>query len=150
MIKFYGSGTPSARRIFIALEEMGLPYDFIPVNVWTGEQFSPDFVKLNPNSKVPVITDTEGLDGKPVTIFESAAILFYLAEKTGKLMPKDPVGKYTVMEWVILQVASFGPNFGNWVHFWRYAPEKFEYSSNRFTAEVKRLFGVLEMQLAQH
>ena len=112
MIDLYGLTSPNVQKIFIMLEECGLQYNFKPVDVWASAQHAPDFAKLNPNKKIPVIVDHDGPGGKPCTVFESGAILMYLAEKTGKFLPKDTVKKYDVLQWLTLQVASVGPMFG--------------------------------------
>ena len=123
MIDFYGLTSPNVQKIFIMLEESGLPYNFKPVDVWASAQHSPEFAKLNPNKKIPVIVDTEGPGGKPYTVFESGAILMYLAEKTGKFMPKDMAKKYDVIQWLMVQVSGIGPAFGNFTHFNLFAPK---------------------------
>src|ERR1700756_855969 len=122
MIDFYGLTSPNVQKIFIMLEECGLPYNFKPVDVWASAQHSAEFAKLNPNRKIPVIVDTEGPGGKSYTVFESGAILMYLAEKTGKLVPKEKRAYFDMMQWLMVQVASVGPMFGQNVHFRRFAP----------------------------
>ena len=128
MIELYGMGSPNVVKIYIALEELGLPYTVHPVDVFTGKQFDPAFLKLNPMAKVPVITDSDGPGGKPCTLFESGAILLYLAEKTGKLLPKDMAAKYEAIEWMMVQMTTLGPMFGQHVHFVRFAPTGNDYS----------------------
>ena len=123
MIDFYGLTSPNVQKIFIMLEETGLPYNFKPVDVWASAQHSPEFAKLNPNKKIPVIVDTEGPGGKPYTVFESGAILMYLAEKTGKFLPKDMAKKYDVIQWLMVQMSGVGPAFGNFTHFNLFAPK---------------------------
>ena len=123
MIDFYGLTSPNVQKIFIMLEETGLPYNFKPVDVWASAQHSAEFAKLNPNKKIPVIVDTEGPGGKPYTVFESGAILMYLAEKTGKFMPKDMAKKYDVIQWLMVQMSGIGPAFGNFTHFNLFAPK---------------------------
>ena len=123
MIDFYGLTSPNVQKIFIMLEETGLPYNFKPVDVWASAQHAAEFAKLNPNKKIPVIVDTEGPGGKPYTVFESGAILMYLAEKTGKFMPKDMAKKYDVIQWLMVQMSGIGPAFGNFTHFNLFAPK---------------------------
>ena len=148
MIDLYALTSPNVVRVFIALEELGLPYNVIPVDVWAGEQFKPEYIKINPNSKVPAITDHEGPGGKPITVFESAAILMYLANKTGKLMPKEGAARYECMEWLIMQVTTLGPFSGQAVHFTRFAPSGNDYAVSRYKTEVNRIYDVLENRLA--
>src|ERR1700752_1478814 len=138
MIELYGMGSPNVVKIYIALEELGLQYNVHPVDVFTGKQFDSAFLKLNPMAKVPVITDSDGPGGKPITLFESGAILLYLAEKTGKLLPKDIAAKYEAIEWMMVQMTTLGPMFGQHVHFVRFAPAGNEYSQRRYTAQGHR------------
>ena len=133
MIELYGMGSPNVVKIYIALEELGLPYNVHPVDVFTGKQFDPAFLKLNPMAKVPVIVDSDGPGGKPCTLFEFGAILLYLAEKTGKLLPKDMAAKYEAIEWMMVQMTTLGPMFGQHVHFMRFAPKGNDYSQSRYT-----------------
>jgi GST-like protein len=149
MIELYGMGSPNVVKVYIALEEVGLPYTVHPVDVFSGKQFDPDFLKLNPMAKVPVITDSDGPGGKPITLFESGAILLYLAEKTGKLLPTDPVTKYTAIEWMMVQMTTLGPMFGQHVHFVRFAPPGNDYSKSRYTTQVHRVFEAMEQRLAE-
>ncbi len=149
MIDFYGLTSPNVVKIFIALEELGLPYKFIPVDVWKGEQFTPEFTKLNPNRKIPVIVDHEGPGGKPYTVFESGAILLYLADKTGKLVPKDKAGYFEMMQWLMIQLTTMGPMFGQRVHYRRFAPPGNEYSLSRYGTETHRLYDLVEKRLAE-
>src|SRR6202012_509700 len=135
--------------IYIALDELGLPYTVHPVDVFSGRQFDPDFLKLNPMAKVPVISDSDGLGGKPITLFESGAILLYLAEKTGKLLAKDPVAKYEAIEWMMVQMTTLGPMFGQHVHFMRFAPQGNEYAQSRYTTQVHRVLEVMEQRLQE-
>ena len=118
------------------LEECGLPYNIVPVNIGKGEQFEPDFLKISPNNRMPAIVDPDGPDGQPISIFESGAILIYLAEKTGKFMPADPRGRYEVMEWLMFQMGGVGPMLGLALHFRNYAPEKIDYAIYRYTNEI--------------
>jgi GST-like protein len=148
MIELYGMGSPNVVKIYIALEELGLPYTVHPLDVFTGKQFDADFLKLNPMAKVPVITDSEGPGGKPCTLFESGAILLYLAEKTGKLLPADMAAKYAAIEWMMVQMTTLGPMFGQHVHFMRFAPKGNEYSQSRYTTQVHRVLEVMDQRLA--
>jgi GST-like protein len=133
------------------LEELGVPYNIIPVNIGKGEQFTPEFLKLSPNNRMPAIVDHEPLGGgAPLPIFESGAILEYLAEKYGKFMPTDTRGKYEVLQWLYWQMANLGPNSGQANHFRNYAAEKIAYGIKRYTDEVNRLYGVMNIQLADH
>ena len=149
MIELYGMGSPNVVKIYIALEELGLPYNVHPVDVFTGKQFDPAFLKLNPMAKVPVITDSDGPGGKPCTLFESGAILLYLAEKTGKLLPKDMAAKYEAIEWMMVQMTTLGPMFGQHVHFARFAPKGNDYSQSRYTTQVHRVFEAMDQRLAE-
>ena len=149
MIDIYYWPTPNGHKITIFCEETGLPYRIVPVDIRSGEQFKPDFLKISPNNRMPAIVDPDGPDGKPIAIFESGAILMYLAEKTGKLMPSDPRGKYNVIQWLMFQMASVGPMLGQAHHFRVYAPEKLEYAINRYTNEAKRIYNVIDKQLSQ-
>lgn len=148
-IDVYYWPTPNGWKVTILLEELGAPYNIIPLNIGKGEQFKPEFLKLSPNNRMPAIVDYEPLGGgEPLTIFESGAILEYLAEKHGKFMPKDPRGKYEVLQWLYWQMANLGPNSGQANHFRHYAPEKIAYGVNRYTDEVNRLYGVMNTRLA--
>jgi len=148
--------TPNGFKITIMLEECGLPYKIIPVNIGTGEQFKPDFLKISPNNRMPAIVDHEPPGGgAPVSVFESGAILQYLAEKTGKFLPTDLRGKYEVLQWVNWQMGGLGPMAGQANHFNMYAPqfnpvEALTYGQQRYSNEVNRLFGVLNKRLADH
>ncbi len=143
--------TPNGWKITIMLEELGVPYNIIPVNIGKGEQFTPDFLKISPNNRMPAIVDHEPLGGgAPLALFESGAILEYLAEKYGKFMPKDSRGKYDVLQWLYWQMANLGPNSGQANHFRNYATEKIAYGIDRYTNEVNRLYGVMNIQLADH
>lgn len=149
MIELYGMGSPNVVKIYIALEELGLPYTVHPVDVFTGKQFDPAFLKLNPLAKVPVIADSDGPGGKPCTLFESGAILLYLAEKTGKLLPREMAAKYEAIEWMMVQMTTVGPMAGQLVHFVRFAPPGNEYSRSRYATQVHRVFETLEQRLGQ-
>jgi GST-like protein len=148
MIKLYGMGSPNVVKIFIALEELGLPYEVAPVDVFSGKQFDAEFTKLNPNAKVPVIVDSEGPGGKPYTCFESGAILLYLAEKSGGLLPKDVAAKYDAIQWMMTQMTTVGPMFGQHVHFVRFAPAGNDYAKSRYTTQAIRVSEVIEQRLA--
>jgi GSH-dependent disulfide-bond oxidoreductase len=150
MIDVYSWPTPNGHKIHIMMEETGLPYRVHGVDIGRGDQFEPAFLKISPNNKIPAIVDSEGPDGKPISIFESAAILLYLAEKTGKFMPKDARGRYAVLEWLMFQMGSIGPMFGQANHFRAYAPEKIPYAIERYTKEANRLYGVMDRRLAAH
>lgn len=148
MIDFYAMGSPNVVKVYLALEEMALPYTVIPTDVFTGKQFEPGFVKLSPAAKVPVIVDHEGPGGKPYTVFESAAILMYLAEKSGKFLPKDMAARYDVIQWMMVQMTQLGPMFGQFVHFMRFAPKGNDYALSRYRTQVGRTLDVLEKRLA--
>ena len=149
MIDLYGMGSPNVVKIYLALEEMGLPYKAIPVDVFTGAQFKREFTKLNPSAKVPVIVDHEGPGGKPYTVFESGAILIYLAEKTGTFLPRDGAARYDALQWMMVQMTGLGPMFGQYVHFMRFAPQGNGYSLDRYRTQVRRVLDVLEQRLGE-
>lgn len=148
MIDFYTWGTPNGRKVSILLEELALPYRTIPVNISKDEQFSPEFLRVNPNNKIPAITDPDGPDGQPLHLFESGAILIYLAEKHGRFLAKEGRGRAETLQWLMWQMGGFGPMLGQAHHFRRFAPEQVPYAINRYTKETERLYGVLEKQLA--
>jgi GST-like protein len=147
MIDLYGMGSPNVVKIYIALEELELPYTVHPIDVFGGQQFSPEFVKFNPNAKVPVIVDHEGPGGKPYTVFESGAILLYLADKTLRLLPTDMVARYDVIQWLMVQMTGVGPMSGQLVHFVRFAPGGNEYARSRYATQMHRLFEVIDARL---
>ena len=148
MIDLYTWTTPNGRKASIMLEECGLPYTVHPINIGKNvDQFTPQYVKINPNSKIPAIVDSDGPGGKPITIFESGAILIYLAEKTGKFMPKDPHARMAAIQWLMFQMGGVGPMFGQAHHFLRAAPEKVPYAIERYSKETRRLYGVLNERL---
>ncbi|MBS0643431.1 MAG: glutathione S-transferase N-terminal domain-containing protein [Proteobacteria bacterium] len=147
MITLYGMGSPNVVKVYIALEELALPYEVKPVDVFTGQQFDADFLKLNPNAKVPVIIDPDGPGGKPYTCFESGAILLYLAEKTGKLLPADPAAKYDAVQWLMTQMSTVGPMFGQFVHYLRFAPAGNDYSKSRYQTQAIRVTEVIDHRL---
>jgi GST-like protein len=150
MIDVYSWATPNGHKIHIMLEELGLPYRAHGVNIGSGDQFKPEFLRISPNNKIPAIVDSDGPDGKPISMFESGAILLYLAAKTGKFLPKDVRGRYTTLEWLMFQMASVGPMFGQAHHFRMYAPQPIEYAVNRYTNEAKRIYGVIDRRLSDH
>jgi GST-like protein len=148
MIDLYYWPTPNGWKISIALEEVELPYQVVFVNIGRGEQFKPEFLAMSPNNRMPAIVDHDPPDaGQPVSIFESGAILIYLAEKTGKLMPNELRIRKEVLEWVMWQMANLGPMLGQAHHFRMYAPEKIPYAISRYTDETNRLYGVLDRKL---
>ncbi len=150
MIDLYTWSTPNGRKVSIMLEECGLPYRVHTVNIGTGEQFKPEFLALNPNNRIPAIIDPEGPDGKPLPLFESGAILIYLSEKTGgKFMPKAARARYITLQWLMFQMGGVGPMFGQAHHFMRAKKDEIPYGSERYGAESKRLYGVLEKRLSQ-
>ncbi|EYF03768.1 glutathione S-transferase N-terminal domain-containing protein [Chondromyces apiculatus] len=149
MIDLYYWPTPNGWKISIMLEEIGLPYKLIPVNIGRGEQFKPDFLAISPNNRMPAIVDHDPPGGgEPVSVFESGAILIYLADKSGKLLPKDVRGRFEALQWVMWQMGGLGPMAGQAHHFRHYAPEKIEYGITRYTNEVNRLYGVMNKRLA--
>ena len=150
MIDLYTWSTPNGRKISIMLEELALPYKVHRINIGNGEQFKPDYVTINPNSKIPAIIDPDGPDGEPVTLMESGAILIYLAGKTGKLLPRPVRGRYVALEWLMFQMGGVGPIFGQVHHFLRAAKEPVPYAIERYIKETRRLYGVLNTRLQQH
>jgi GSH-dependent disulfide-bond oxidoreductase len=150
MIELHTWGTPNGRKISIMLEECGLPYSVHKIDISKGEQFKPEFLRISPNNRIPAILDPDGPGGKPISLFESGAILIYLAEKTGRFLSKDPVQKYKTLEWLMWQMGGVGPMFGQAHHFLRAAPTKIEYGIKRYVDEAKRLYGVLDKQLASN
>jgi GST-like protein len=148
MIDLYYWPTPNGWKITIFFEETGVPYRVVPVNIGKGEQFTPEFLKISPNNRMPAIVDPEGPDGKPISIFESGAILVYLGEKFGRFLPSEPRARYDVLQWLMFQMGGIGPMFGQAGHFRRYAPEKIPYAIDRYTNESKRLLRVLDGRLA--
>jgi GST-like protein len=144
MIDLYTFTTPNGRKVSVMLEEVSLPYNVHKIDISKGDQFTPEYVAINPNSKIPAIIDHD----TDMTVFESGAILIYLAEKTGKFLPADQKSRFQVLEWLMLQMASVGPMFGQLNHFKRFAPEKIPYAIERYEKETLRLYGVLDNQLA--
>lgn len=147
MITAYTWGTPNGKKITIMLEECGIPYEVVRINISKGEQHSPQYQAINPNEKIPSLTDTEGPEGQPITLFESGAILIYLAEKTGLFLSKVPHQRYETLQWLMFQMAGFGPMLGQAHHFMRFAPEKIPYAIARYKKEAHRLYGVLNQAL---
>lgn len=150
MIDAYSWPTPNGHKIHIMLEECGLAYRAIPVDIGAGDQFKPDFLAISPNNKIPAIVDSDGPDGKPIALFESGAILLYLAGKVGKFLGNTDREKYQTLQWLMFQMGGFGPMLGQAHHFRIYAPEKIDYAYDRYTNEAKRLYGVIDRQLSQH
>lgn len=148
MIEVFSWATPNGHKVHIMLEELGLPYKAIPVNIGAGDQFKPDFLAISPNNKIPAIVDPEGPGGKPISLFESGAILLYLAGKTGKLLPAGEREKFEVLQWLMFQMGSVGPMLGQAHHFRLYAPEKIGYAVDRYSNEAKRLYQVIDKRLA--
>jgi GST-like protein len=148
-IELYSWATPNGHKVHILLEELGLEYNVHAIDIGAGDQFDPDFLKISPNNKMPAIVDTDGPDGKPHSVFESGAILLYLAEKHGKFLPSDPRARSVTLQWLMWQMGGFGPMLGQVHHFRNYAPETIEYAVNRYTNEAKRLYGVLDRRLGE-
>jgi GST-like protein len=150
MLELWSWPTPNGHKVHIALEELGLEYKVTPVDIGAGDQFKPEFLKITPNHRIPAIRDSDGPGGKPFTLFESGAILIYLSEKAGgNLIPKDPVGRYKCLEWIMFQMGGVGPMFGQWNHFGAYAPERIPHAIERYGNETKRLTGVLNNRLSE-
>jgi GSH-dependent disulfide-bond oxidoreductase len=149
MIDVYSTATPNGHKVHIMLEECGLPYRVHHINIGEGDQFKPEFLAISPNNKIPAIVDTEGPDGKPMSLFESGAILVYLASKVNKFLGATDRDKFTTLQWLMFQMGGVGPMLGQTHHFRIYAPEKIEYAINRYTNEAKRLYGVIDKQLSK-
>jgi GST-like protein len=147
MIELYSWATPNGHKIHIMLEECGLPYRVHAVDIGAGAQFDPAFLAISPNNKIPALVDPHGPDGAPISLFESGAMLLYLAGKTGRFLPFDTRGKYEVLQWLMFQMGGVGPMLGQAHHFRIYAPEKIDYAVNRYTNEAKRLYGVMNKRL---
>src|SRR2546425_9925308 len=151
MIELYTWTTPNGRKVSIMLEECGLPYRVHKINIGTNsEQFAPDYLKINPNGKIPSIVDPEGPDGKPIAMMESGAILIYLAGKTGKFLPRSARSKYDALQWLMFQMGGVGPMFGQAHHFMRAKKDEIPYGSERYGKEAKRLYGVMNAQLEKN
>ena len=149
MIDVYSWPTPNGHKIHIMLEECGLAYRVIPVDIGAGDQFKPEFLAISPNNKIPAIVDADGPDGQPISLFESGAILLYLAGKTGQFLGNTDREKYETLQWLMFQMGGFGPMLGQAHHFRIYAPEKIEYAIDRYTNEARRLYGVIDKKLAR-
>jgi GST-like protein len=154
MIDVYSWPTPNGHKVHIMLEECGLregrDWHVHPINIGEGDQFKPDFLKISPNNKIPALVDSQGPDSQPISLFESGAILLYLAGKFGQFLPADVRGKYEVLQWLMFQMGGVGPMLGQVHHFRLYAPEKIEYAINRYSNEAKRLYGVIDQRLARN
>jgi GST-like protein len=149
MIELYTWTTPNGRKVSVMLEECGLAYNVHRIDIGKGEQFAPEFVAINPNSKIPAIVDSDGPDGRPMKLFESGAILVYLAGKTGRFLPQSARGKYEALQWLMFQMGHVGPMFGQVHHFLRAAKEQVPYAIERYGKETRRLYGVLDSRLAE-
>jgi GST-like protein len=149
VIELYTWGTPNGRKVSIMLEECGLAYNVHPIDIGKGDQFKPEFVAIDPNSKIPAIVDSEGPEGKPFPLFESGAILIYLSGKTGKFLPASASGKYVALQWLMFQMGGVGPFFGQVHHFLRQAKEPVPYAIDRYVKEKDRLYGVLDRRLGE-
>ena len=147
MIDVYSWPTPNGHKVHIMLEECGLPYRVHAVDIGAGDQFKPAFLAISPNNKIPAIVDPDGPDGQPISVFESGAILLYLAGKTGQFLPPDTRGKFEVLQWLMFQMGGVGPMLGQAHHFRIYAPEPIEYAVHRYTNEARRLYGVMDRQI---
>ncbi len=148
-IQLYSLGTPNGQKVSIALEELGLPYEFHRVDIMTNDQFTPEFLSINPNNKIPAILDPDGPGGQPMPLWETGAILIYLADKTGRLLPQDPVQRYQTIQWLMWQMGGVGPMFGQVGFFYRYGGKDFEDKRplERYVNEARRLLGVLDQRL---
>jgi GST-like protein len=149
MIDLYTWPTPNGHKIHIMLEETGLAYRVHPVNIGAGDQFKPEFLKISPNNKMPAMIDSDGPDGKPMSMFESGAMLLYLASKTGKFLPEHLRDRWSTLQWLMFQMGSVGPMLGQAHHFLAYAPEKIPYAMQRYSKEANRLYGVMDRRLAE-
>ena len=149
MIELYTWGTPNGKKVSVMLEECGLPYNTHKINIGKDEQFAPEYLAINPNGKIPSIVDPEGPGGKPLALMESGAILVYLADKTGRFLPRDGAARYDVLQWLMFQMGGVGPMFGQVHHFVRAAKEQVPYAINRYSKEKDRLYGVLNKRLGE-
>ena len=149
MIDLYSWATPNGHKIHIMLEETGLPYRVHPVDIGAGDQFKPEFLKISPNNKMPAMIDSDGPDGKPMSMFESGAMLLYLASKTGKFLPEDQRDRWSTLQWLMFQMGGVGPMLGQAHHFLGYAPEKIPYAMQRYAKEANRLYGVMDRRLTE-
>jgi GST-like protein len=150
LIDLYTWPTPNGHKIHIMLEETGLEYRVHPVDIGAGDQFKPEFLAISPNNKIPAMVDRKGPGGKPMALAESGAMLFYLASKTGRFLPKDIRARWEAMQWVMFQMGHVGPMLGQAHHFLQYAPEKIEYAMNRYRNEANRLYGVVDKKLEKN
>ena len=149
MIEVFSWPTPNGHKVHVMLEECALPYRVTPVNIGAGDQFKPEFLAISPSNKIPAITDPHGPDGQPISLFESGAILLYLAAKTGKFMPATDRERFEVLQWVMFQMGGVGPMLGQAHHFRLYAPAPIPYAVDRYSNEAKRLYGVIDKRLSQ-
>ncbi|MDH3968909.1 MAG: glutathione S-transferase N-terminal domain-containing protein, partial [Rhodospirillales bacterium] len=149
MIELYTWPTPNGHKVHIMLEETGLAYNVHPIDISAGDQFDPEFLKISPNNKMPAIVDPEGPDGEPISLFESGAILIYLAEKTGRFLPEAPRARYETLQWLMWQMGGLGPMLGQTHHFRQYAPEQIPYAVDRYTNEARRLYNVADRRLGE-
>ena len=149
MITLYTWPTPNGKKVQIMLEETGLKYKALPINISANAQFAPDFLKISPNNKIPAIVDSKGPKGKPYSLFESGAILIYLAGKTNTLLGTTETDRYDILQWLMFQMGGLGPMLGQAHHFRIYAPQKIDYAIQRYTQEAQRLYGVMDRRLAQ-
>ena len=149
MIDLYTWPTPNGHKIHIMLEETGLPYKVHAIDIGKGDQFDPAFLKISPNNKMPAMVDPDGPDGRPISLFESGAMLIYLAEKTGQFLPSEPRARYTTLQWLMWQMGGIGPFLGQAHHFLQYAPEDIPYAKQRYANEAKRLYGVADKRLGE-
>lgn len=147
MIELYSWPTPNGHKIHIMLEETGLAYNVHPIDIGAGDQFAPEFLQISPNNKIPAIVDSDGPDGEPISVFDSGAILIYLAEKTGQLIPGTSRDRYVTLQWLMYQLGDLGPMLGQAHHFLGYAPEKIPYAMDRYRNEANRLYGVMDRRL---
>ncbi len=149
MITVYSWATPNGHKVHIMLEECGLPYRTVAVDIGAGDQFKPEFLAISPNNKIPALVDSDGPGGQPISLFESGAILLYLAAKTGRFLPEDLAARYEVLQWLMFQMGGVGPMLGQAHHFRLYAPEKIPYAIDRYTNEARRLYGVMDKRIAK-
>jgi GST-like protein len=149
MIDVYSWATPNGHKVHIMLEECGLPYRVHAVDIGSGAQFTPQFLAISPNNKIPALLDPDGPDGEPISLFESGAILLYLAAKTGRFLPAETRAKYEVLQWLMFQMGGVGPMLGQAHHFRIYAPERIDYAIGRYSNEARRLYGVMDTRLAR-
>jgi GST-like protein len=149
MIDLYSWPTPNGHKVHIMLEECALTYRVHPIDIGAGDQFSPEFLAISPNNKIPALVDSDGPDGHPISMFESGAILIYLASKTGRLLPESIRERYVALQWLMFQVGHIGPMLGQAHHFRQYAPERIEYAVDRYTREAARMYGVMDRRLAE-